>query len=115
MNKTAAYLLLASTPMLKRAGTGSQSMHGQYISPKQDTKNQVTARGGSQSLADNWANSIEQMWDGFNWFNPAMWLKFKDFVHAENKMRSNMQYRLDHMRPYDKAPAAKPAPANPTK
>ena len=115
MNKTAAYLLLASMPMLKRAGTGSQSVHGQYISPEQDVKNQVTANGGSQQMADNYANSIKQLWNGYNWWNPAMWPKFGDFVHAENQIKADMQHRLDHLRPYDKAPVAKPAPTTPAK
>lgn len=106
MNKTAAYLLLASTPMFKRAGTGAQSQHGQYISPEQATKNQVTSSGGSKQMADNYANSLNQLWDGFNWWNPAMWFRFGDFAHAENQIRSDMQYRLDHLRPYDKAKAA---------
>lgn len=96
MNKTAAYLLLASTPMYKRAGTGAQSVHGNYGNISDSWGQKLQDNKATPATAANYVNSRNQV---TNWgWNPFDWLYFKNHVKAEQAQEQNMNAYIDKMK-----------------
>lgn len=86
MDKKAAYILLSG--LYKTAGTGAQSVHGNYGDISQQWGKDLRAAGASPATANNYVNSRNTInrwgWNPFDWFYAGNHIKAEQ-AQEQNK------------------------------
>ena len=104
MHKIASYIFLSN--MLKKAGTGAASTHGQYGNISNSWGNEVIAAGGTPQEAQNWIDARNNIVGSWNPFYNMFYLK--NMARAEQAQREALDRRIKQLKAQPKTPVQQP-------